>query len=153
MESTTDKPVIITGYLLNDKIYLLTKEETETFFNYLLLKKECSKSIPLEYILEILKLNEFCLPLTEFYNCIDAKGKDLLPSKSIVDIVITNTNNYLINVNRYLSPLAPGFYLLFNSEPSYEYSLRCVNNRLTVVIAPSSNDDIICKLVNRIIKN
>ncbi len=153
MESFTVKSAIITGYLLNGKVYLLTKKEVETLFNYLLLKKENANSIPLKYILGILELDKFIIPLTEFYDYIEKKGENFLTDKSMVDLVITDSQNYLINVNKYLAPIVPGFYLLFSNEPTFDYSLRYVNNRLTIILSPNTKDCIVNKLVDRIQTN
>ena len=148
MENTSSKPTIIVGYISNGKVFIITKESAKQLEEYERLKKQ-NAHIPLKHTFELMDLKKQLLPLTEFYEAVESSKDDTLACNT-VEIVITNSRYYLLDVNKYLTPLIPGYYLLFKSEPTYEYSLRCVNGKLIIVIAPSKNDTIIDNLTSNL---
>lgn len=148
MESTSSKPTIIAGYISNGKVFIITKESAKRLEEYETLKKQ-NAHIPLKHTFELMDLKKQLLPLTEFYESVES-NKDNMLSCNAVEIVITNSRYYLMDVNKYFTPLIPGYYLLFKSEPTYEYSLRCTRGKLTIVICPSKNDTIISELTSKL---
>lgn len=144
MEKLFLKPKIITGYISNGKIFILDKEDAKKIVE-IEENKQKNGQIPLRQVFELMELKKHVLPLDKFYNDKDALAEFGIPN--VVTIVITTNVTYLEYVNTYLSPLVPGYYLLFQSEPTYEYSLRCANGKLILIICPTKDDTVFANLM------
>ena len=144
MKNVLFKPKIITGYISNGKIFILDSDNAKKVSEIEETKKQKGQ-LPLRQVFELMEFKKHILPLDKFYNDKDAMSEFGIPN--VVTIVVTTNINYLEYVNRYLSPLVPGYYLLFQSEPTYEYSLRCANGKLILVICPSKDDTVFSNLV------
>lgn len=144
MKNVLFKPKIITGYISNGKIFILDSDNAKKVSEIEETKKQKGQ-LPLRQVFELMEFKKHILPLDKFYNDKDALSEFGIPN--VVTIVVTTNINYLEYVNRYLSPLVPGYYLLFQSEPTYEYSLRCANGKLILVICPSKDDTVFSNLV------
>ena len=145
METKLLKPRIITGYISNGKIFILDSDKAKKV-SEIEKKQEENGHIPLRQVFELMELKKHILPLDKFYSDQDALYE--FGNPNVVTIVITTNVNYLEYVNRYLSPLVPGYYLLFQSEPTYHYSLRCANGKVILVICPTKDDTIFSNLTD-----